>query len=95
MKTNFIKLLSIMLLTTIISYSIVNLLVCGNKSFAAINQTETTDINSIDSNKYPQLKEMLQSLKTQHPNWNFKILYTDIEWSDAIANEYVGHEVYY
>ena len=92
MKTNFIKLLSIMLLTTIISYSIVNLLVCGNKSFAAINQTETTDINSIDSNKYPQLKEMLQSLKTQHPNWNFKILYTDIEWSDAIANEYVGHE---
>ena len=33
----------------------------------------------------------LQKLKEEHPNWNFKILYTDIEWSEVIANEYVGH----
>lgn len=81
------KLLVIFML--IISYIIINL-ICGNEVFA-VNQTTTTDINSIDSNKYPQIKEMLQSLKNQHPNWNFKILYTDIKWADAIANEYVGH----
>ena len=91
MRKNIMRLLSIMLLTTIIFYTVINLIIYGNKAFAAINQQKTTEINSIDSNKYPQIKEMLQTLKKQHPNWNFKILYTDIEWSEAIANEYVGH----
>ena len=36
--------------------------ICVNKVFA-INQTETNDINSIDSNQYPQIKEMLQKIK--------------------------------
>lgn len=87
MKSNIKKLLAIFIL--IISYIIINL-ICGNRVFA-ITQTTSTDINSIDSNKYPQIKEMLQSLQIEHPNWKFKILYTDITWSDAIANEYVGH----
>ena len=87
MKKCIKRLLVIFIL--IMSYIIINL-ICGNKAFA-VNQTVSTDINSIDSNQYPQIKEMLQTLKSQHLNWNFKILYTDIEWSDAIANEYVGH----
>ena len=87
MKKCIKRLLVIFILIT--SYIIINL-ICGNETFA-VSQTVSTDINSIDSNKYPQIKEMLQTLKSQHPNWNFKILYTDIEWSDAIANEYVGH----
>lgn len=87
MRRNVKKILVILIL--IVSYIIINL-ICGNRAYA-INQTTTTDINSIDPNKYPQIKEMLQSLKNAHQNWNFKILYTDIEWSDAIANEYVGH----
>lgn len=87
MKSNVKKLLVIFIL--IVSYIIINL-ICGNEAFA-ITQTTSTDINSIDSNKYPQIKEMLQSLQTEHPNWKFKILYTDITWSDVIANEYVGH----
>lgn len=84
---NVKKLLAIFIL--IISYIIINL-ICGNTAFA-VTQTTSTDINSIDLNQYPQIKEMIQSLQTQHPNWKFKILYTDITWSDAIANEYVGH----
>ena len=87
MKKNVKKLLVIFIL--IISYIIINL-ICGNKVFA-ISQKTSTDINSIDSNKYPQIKEMIQSLQKEHPNWKFKILYTDIEWGTAIANEYVGH----
>ena len=87
MKKKFKTLLVIFIL--IITYIIINL-ICGNKAFA-LTQTTTEDINSIDSNQYPQIKEVLQSLQTQHPKWKFKILYTDIEWSDAIANEYVGH----
>ena len=72
----------------LISYIILSL-ICGNFAFA-VNQS-TADFNSIDSNTYPQVKEMIQKLKNQYPNWNFKVLHTDIEWSDAIANEYVGH----
>ena len=87
MKIKIKKLLVIFIL--IISYIIINL-ICGNTAFA-VTQTTSTDINSIDSNLYPQTKGILQSLQTQHPNWKFKILYTDIEWSDSIANEYVGH----
>ena len=87
MKKSIKKLLAIFIL--IISYIIINL-ICGNTAFA-VNQTTSTDINSIDSNQYPQIKEMIQSLQEQHPNWKFKILYTDISWSDAITNEYVGH----
>ena len=62
MKKNYvIKFLSTMLIITIILYTVINLIICGNKSFATINQTQSTDINSIDSNKYPQIKEMLQT----------------------------------
>ena len=57
----------------------------------AISQSVSSDFNSINSGEYPQIKEMIQQLKQQHPSWNFKILYTDIEWSEAIANEFVGH----
>lgn len=73
----------------IITYILISF-ICKSEVFA-INQTTTTDINSIDSNQYPQIKEILQNLKREHPNWKFKILYTDIEWNSAIANEYVGH----
>ena len=66
-------------------------LIFSNRSYA-LEQIITKYINSIDSNKYPQIKETLQSLKNEHPNWTFKILYTDIDWNDAIANEYTGHE---
>ena len=87
MKINMKKILVIFIL--ILSYILLNL-IFSNTAFA-INQTTTTDINSIDSNQYPGIKEMIQQLKNEHPNWNFKILYTDIDWNEAIANEYVGH----
>ena len=87
MEKNIRKILVIFVL--IVAYIIISFIWSG-KVFA-VSQTTTTDINSIDSNQYPQIKEILQQLKSQHPNWNFKILYTDIEWSEAIANEYVGH----
>lgn len=87
MKKSIKKLLVIFIL--MVSYIIINL-IFKNEVFA-ISQTTSTDINSIDSNQYPQIKEMIKSLQNEHPNWKFKILYTDITWSDAIANEYTGH----
>lgn len=80
----------IIIIFILITLNIILNLLYNGKVFA-ISQTTTTDINSINSSQYPQIKEVLQKLKSEHPNWKFKILYTDIEWKDAIANEYVGH----
>jgi len=57
----------------------------------AITQILGTEIDKIDEQKYPGFKQMIQSLQEKHPNWNFKILYTDLDWNEVIKNEYVGH----
>ena len=62
-----------------------------NYTTNAVNQSVSSDINSLDDSLYPGIKSMINSLKSTHPNWNFKILYTDIEWEDAIKYEYMGH----
>ena len=57
----------------------------------ATSQKVSEDINSINSSKYPGIKEKIEALKKEHPNWNFKILYTGIDWNEAITYEYTGH----
>ena len=66
--------------------------------FVAIPPTEyaayqqiSIDVDGIETSKYPGIKEAISSLKAEHPNWNFKILYTGLDWNDVIQNEYVGH----
>lgn len=57
----------------------------------AVTQSRSLDISGIDSAKYPGIKEKIEALKKAHPNWNFKILYTNIDWEEAISYEYTGH----
>lgn len=57
----------------------------------AVSQIISTNIEEIDKTKYPGIKEAITSLKVAHPNWNFKILYTGLDWNDVIQNEYKGH----
>ena len=61
-----------------------------NKIYAT-TQTISSDINSLSDTEYPGIKSMIKELQAQHPNWNFKILYTDLDWNDVIAGEYQGH----
>ena len=42
----------------------------------------------IDENKYPGIKERVNELKTQHPNWQFEVLYTGIDFYTAVQGEY-------
>lgn len=79
------KVISILIISFVLQY------VCFFTQTFAINQTISQDIENIDSNTYPQIKEMIQNLKNEHQNWNFKILYTDLDWNEVIENEYVGH----
>ena len=87
-KVKVIKFISIVLTLTILAYSLLALF--NNKTYA-ISQTISSDINGIDESLYPGFKEKIKNLQAQYPNWTFKVLYTDLEWSDVIANEYTGH----
>ena len=63
--------------------------------FFAVNSSEaaytSTDINGINTSKYPGYKELLQAIKSKHPNWTIKLYYTGLDWNTVIANENTGH----
>lgn len=59
----------------------------------AADQITSSNIENINTLKYPGVKEAIAGLKASHPNWNFKILYTGLDWYDVIQNEYTGHGV--
>ena len=79
-----IKYIMIIILTIILS------LLFGN-TYVSAKQSISNEIENIDTEKYPGIKEKIEELKAEHPNWNFKILYTGIEWEEIIVNEYTGH----
>ena len=64
-----------------------------NKSEASqsVKQTVSSDINSINTSKYPGIKEKIQALQNKYPNWKFKVLYTGLDCNEVISNEYTGH----
>ena len=83
------KMLASIIILTMITYILSSILI-QNKSLA-VTQSTSTDINSIDSSKYPGIKEKIQALQKKYPNWKFKILYTGLDFNEVIANEYTGH----
>ena len=43
---------------------------------------------NIDSNKYPGIAEAVDKLLEQHPEWQFEVLYTGIDFYTAVQGEY-------
>lgn len=82
MKKN--KMLAIVLILNLIITTALNLY--PSKVFAA-SQTISNEISKIDDKKYPGIKSMIQTLQKQHPDWNFKVLYTGLDWNDVITQE--------
>ena len=87
-KVNLRKVISIVLIFTLLAYSLISLF---NNETYAVSQTISSDIDGINESLYPGFKEKIKSLQAQYPNWTFKVLYTDLNWSDVISNEYTGH----
>ena len=85
-KAKFLSILIILNILISISISFFNY------DVKAVTQSISSDIDSLNNDLYPNIKSMINSLKATYKNWNFKILYTDIEWKDAITYEYIGHE---
>lgn len=83
------KIISILLII-VMAYNLVNILI-NTKTYAA--QTRNSDENNIyniDENLYPGYATLLKALKASHPNWNFTLLYTDLDWIDVLTNETIA-----
>ena len=50
-------------------------------------KTTISGVN-IDSVKYPGIMDALDSLAEAHPNWQFEILYTNLDFATAVKGEY-------
>lgn len=81
-KKTSLKLVIIIVLLTLVFYVLLNT-INENKSFAA----QTREPYSSKINNYPGYKALIDKLKKDHPNWNFTIFYTGLDWSQVIKNE--------
>ena len=43
--------------------------------------------SNLNTSMYPGYKEKIDALKAAHPNWVFKIMYTDLDWNQTITSE--------
>ncbi len=81
-----IKFISLILIISMI-INILLVIIIPNKSYSSIS----ADIEGINNTKYPGIKERIKLLQSKYPNWDFKILYTGIDWNQVISSEYTGH----
>lgn len=65
-KVKIIKFISIVLILTILAYSLLALF--SNHKTYAVSQWISSDIDGIDESLYPGFKEKIKSLQTQYPN---------------------------
>ena len=42
----------------------------------------------IDDSRYPGIQERINEIVREHPNWNFEILYTGVDFNEAVSGEY-------
>lgn len=45
--------------------------------------------NNLNEKKYPEYKELIDDLQRKHPNWQFTLFYTKLNWEEVIKEE--GH----
>ena len=81
-KHRFSKLVIVLTILTLLSYVFLNY-INENKVYAA----QTREAYSSKINNYKGYKELIDKLKKDHPNWNFTIFYTGLDWNQVIKNE--------
>ncbi len=50
-----------------------------------------SDYSNMNTARYPGYKELLDEIQANHPNWSLKLLYTGLNFSDAVNGEYSNH----
>ena len=88
----FNKQILCILILSIIIYIVSSMVpILMNNSYAA-TYTYTTSSNDLPENfdaKYPGYRILINTLVTEHPNWTFKLLETDLSWNTVIDNQNV------
>lgn len=79
------KLLVILLLLIIIQTSI------GMKPVSKVKADSYRYQYTGGNISYPGYAERINAIKSSHPNWNFIIMETGLDWNDVINAEYSGH----
>ena len=60
----------------------------NNTKAQEYNFIKVGSVVNIDSNKYPGVQEAIDKLSEAHPNWEFEILYTTLDFDTAVQAEY-------
>ena len=81
------KLVSSCLILTMLIYVLMNI-IYENKTHAITQTRENYTQEKIK--KYSGYEERIENLKRTHPNWNFTILYTNLDWNQVIKNETIA-----
>ncbi len=76
------RFINIIILLTLLSYMFINVF-SNQYSYAAQTREDMSD----KLNKYPGYAELINTLKVDHPNWNFTIFYTGLDWNEVIREE--------
>ena len=85
------KVLAILVLVNIFLSITINFFNVKTMAASTVKQQISSDIDGINGDKYPGIETRIKSLQKKHPNWNFKILYTGLKWSDVINGETSKH----
>lgn len=75
------KILAIIIILNILTYICISLR--ENSVYAA--QTKENYSSKIEN--YPGYAALIQNLKAAHPNWNFTLFYTGLDWNTVVHNE--------
>lgn len=75
------KVISIMIISFLVIY------MCLGQIFVAKSNAQSIENYSSRVSSYPGYSELIDNLKSKYPNWNFKILYTGLDWNQVIKNE--------
>ena len=78
------KIISIILIMTLLAYSILSIVL--NSNTYAVSRNRTTSLSGL-ADSYPGFATAINQLKQEHPNWTFTILYTGLDWNTVIYNE--------
>ncbi len=79
------RFVSIVLILTITIYCLLGAFI-NNITFA-VERSRSENLEALDNSRYPGYMELINELKTAHPNWTFTILYTGLDWNNVIYNE--------
>lgn len=75
------------ILTIIIILNILIYFIYGLVFRSEVYATQTKESVSSKLNNYPGYAELINKLRSAHPNWNFTIFYTGLDWNQVIKNE--------